>query len=453
MPSAAADPRLAAALTGLDEALVELRAAGADAIVDARDASVVVRELEAGHRQVQALALDVQLEISRRGLHQPDGHATAKVMVRHTANLSDREAARRTGAARVMRDLPAVAEGHRTGRVGGCQLDRIARLYRNPRISHLVVTVEDVWVELAETLSYRDFDAVVTDWERLVDQDGAGDRARHAHDQRDARITTSPDGRHDLHATVGGVQGAELVEIFRRYVDAEFQTDWAEARARLGDAATVNDLVRTDAQRRADALHAIFVDAASNPAGSTGGSIVVTNLVTDLDTFEAALAARAGTDPGPDPRAETYLDDALAHARGQQAPSGRVGFRCSTLDGTPLDPAEVAAHALIGHVRRVVLGSDSVVIDLGRRQRLFTGPAALAIKLHATHCTWTACHVPTSDCQSDHLTAWTDGGGTDPGNGAPLCVRHNRLKQAGYAVWRDPTGTWHTYRPDGTEIT
>jgi hypothetical protein len=33
-----------------------------------------------------------------------------------------------------------------------------------------------------------------------------------------------------------------------------------------------------------------------------------------------------------------------------------------------------------------------------------------------------------------------------------LCARHNRWKQHGYRTWRDPTGHWHTHRPDGTEI-
>jgi hypothetical protein len=37
-------------------------------------------------------------------------------------------------------------------------------------------------------------------------------------------------------------------------------------------------------------------------------------------------------------------------------------------------------------------------------------------------------------------------------NAGPLCPRHNRWKTRGYRCWRDPTGNWHTYGPDGTEI-
>ncbi|HEX2576522.1 MAG TPA: HNH endonuclease signature motif containing protein [Aquihabitans sp.] len=104
-------------------------------------------------------------------------------------------------------------------------------------------------------------------------------------------------------------------------------------------------------------------------------------------------------------------------------------------------------------MRRVVIDADGVVVDMGRRRRLFTGPAQLAARLNATECYWPGCHVPTTSTQTDHLEPWTDGGTTDLTNAGPACARHNRLKHHGYTVHRDPAGTWHTHRPDGTEIT
>ncbi len=115
---------------------------------------------------------------------------------------------------------------------------------------------------------------------------------------------------------------------------------------------------------------------------------------------------------------------------------------------------EAVANALVGHVRRVVVGADSVVIDLGRRRRLFTGPAQLAARLSSTECYWPGCHVPVTDCDTDHLIPWADrgGGSTNPRNGGPACGKHSRHKNHGYTVHRDPAGAWHTYRPDGTEL-
>ena len=123
------------------------------------------------------------------------------------------------------------------------------------------------------------------------------------------------------------------------------------------------------------------------------------------------------------------------------------------MDGHPVDPTEAVAHALLDRVRRAVVGADSVTIDLGRLQRLFTGPAALTARLNTTHCYWPGCHVPVTDCQIDHRKPWAHGGATNPANAGPLCGRHNRHKEHGYTVWRDPPGHWHVYRPDGVEIT
>ena len=67
-------------------------------------------------------------------------------------------------------------------------------------------------------------------------------------------------------------------------------------------------------------------------------------------------------------------------------------------------------------------------------------------------CLWPGCDLRSGRCQTDHTTAWATNGPTRPDNGAPLCARHNRWKQHGYHTQRDPTGHWHTHRPDRTEI-
>jgi hypothetical protein len=184
----------------------------------------------------------------------------------------------------------------------------------------------------------------------------------------------------------------------------------------------------------------MFQRGASAHANEPGGSVVVTNIVIDHTTFEREIRRLFGTaDEAPEPRTADELER----------------FRCSTLDGNPVDPTESVATALLGHIRRVVIGSDSVAIDLGRRSRFFTGPAQLAARLSATECYWPGCQVPVSQCQIDHLQPWAPphNGSTSPGNGAPACGRHNRFKQQGFNAWRDPAGRWHILRPDGTELT
>ena len=56
-------------------------------------------------------------------------------------------------------------------------------------------------------------------------------------------------------------------------------------------------------------------------------------------------------------------------------------------------------------------------------------------------------------CEADHTIDHRHGGPTDIANAGPRCRPHNRLENHGDTVWLDPDGSWHTDRPDGTEIT
>jgi hypothetical protein len=130
-----------------------------------------------------------------------------------------------------------------------------------------------------------------------------------------------------------------------------------------------------------------------------------------------------------------------------------VDRRCETTGGILLDPDDVIAAAMAGHVRRVVFDSAGVVIDMGRKRRLFTGAAREAVLLQSGRCIWPGCCLPSGRCQADHEQEWVaHHGATRPGNGSPLCGRHNRWKNRGFRTRRDTNGNWHTYRPDGTEI-
>ena len=459
---------------GLAGAL-DLLAAGVDAVfaagvepVDAADARVLCRELECQGRRLAAAQLDLLGEVTRRGLHRGDGHGSVKVWARHVANVSNLEAHRRAQAVRALADLPVVAEAVRAGRIGSCQVGAIARAHANERVRKRLCGEDAKLARLAAREPYRVFDARLADWVRLADEDGTRDRSARSHGNRDAKMAQDLEHAWTLTAGCGSLQGLQLHDILQHFIDAETASDWARARALHGEAATAADLARSDAQRRFDALYEIFQRAAGSTPG--GAAALVTNLLIDQVTFERTVARLAGTrPPGPDPRLADLLDagpdsdsggggsDGAGCAGGSGsggAGSAAVGFRCSGIDGHPVDPTEAVAASLIGHIRRVVIDADSTVIDLSRRRRLFTGNAALAVKLQSTVCYWPGCQVPVSACQSDHLIAWADhgGGSTNPGNGGPACGRHNRMKERGFTVWRDPAGRWHTYRPDGTEI-
>jgi hypothetical protein len=127
--------------------------------------------------------------------------------------------------------------------------------------------------------------------------------------------------------------------------------------------------------------------------------------------------------------------------------------RCETASGTLVQPEEILAAMLVGYVRRVVYDAAGTVIDVARRNRIFTGNARDAVTLLVDRCTWPGCNIRINQCQADHTKPWSHGGLTAPSNGNALCPHHNRHKNLGFTTRRDHHGHWHTHRPDGTNLT
>ncbi|MEM9519382.1 MAG: DUF222 domain-containing protein [Actinomycetota bacterium] len=396
-----------------------------------RDVSGVDDEIESLHRERCRLAAR-EAELFRRlelsGLYCADGHGSAKTMVRHVGKLSGATAARQRRIARVASFLPLIAEALAESAIGVDQVDLLGRVAGNGRVRHLMPDAQTWFLEMASE-SFDDFERTVREWERLADQDGPepNDRMHRARrvtlTQNDETLTWQIDGR------FGSLLGAQIAEIFEHYTAAELAADWEKARAERGDEACDTDLPRTHDQRTADALWQVFQDAAAADASCVPPGFCH-DVVWSAEAYEEMIRR---------------LDGELPRAMTLET------FRCETSNGTSLEPYEAAAQSLLTAVRRVIVDASSTVIDLGRA-RTFTGNARVAAKLQSTHCIWKGCRVPVHRCQVDHTRAHAHDGRTSPGNGAPMCGRHNRLKEHGFHVWRDPAGAWHLYRPDGTEI-
>jgi hypothetical protein len=119
-------------------------------------------------------------------------------------------------------------------------------------------------VRPAGCLSFEDFRLCVQRWELLADVDGAHRDAESAVERRTATVVEF-DGVLHIDARGGAVHAASMVEMFQRFCDAEFATDTAWLRDHFGEHAPHDLMPRSDAQRRFDALLAIFEAAAVAP--------------------------------------------------------------------------------------------------------------------------------------------------------------------------------------------
>ena len=420
------------ALAKIEEGFRELRACGVPA--DADEAGRQIVALECAVRQGQAAQVALVGEIQQAGVHLVDGHSSGRVMARHHGMLSGPEAAQRGKVAGMLADLPDVAAAYGSGRVGTCQVRRLARVWANRRVRRFLAECQDTFLDAARELEYVEFDRLCVEWEQMVDEDGADQSSQRRWRNRDVRVVRDFNTSWDMRGRLLSLDGAEVAEILSRMVDAERLSDIESARETHGDDWR-DHLPRTEAQLRYDAFMGLVRRGAA-AAPETGEAAVVTNVMIDQATFERELAKLTGTRPEP---IEPLL--ALDPHR-----------FCHTADGVPLHPGEVVARALTDYVRRVVLDSAGTVTDLGRKQRLFRGSARDAAMFQALACYWKGCWIPASKCQIDHLDPWHHEGRTNPGNGAPGCGHHNRLKERGFHAWRDPDGRWRILRPDGTEV-
>lgn len=95
----------------------------------------------------------------------------------------------------------------------------------------------------------------------------------------------------------------------------------------------------------------------------------------------------------------------------------------------------------------VVLGGESLPLDLGRARRLFTPAQRKALLLRDRTCRAEGCDIPGTWCEAHHLDPWQTGGPTDLANGLLLCSHHHhRAHDLAYSTDRLTNGDVRFHR-------
>jgi len=106
----------------------------------------------------------------------------------------------------------------------------------------------------------------------------------------------------------------------------------------------------------------------------------------------------------------------------------RGGLAAAALDtGEEVTAGQARRLACEAGLVPAVLGTGSVVLDLGRRTRLHTAAQRLALTITQEHCQHPTCDVPAARCHVHHTLAWARGGLTDLANALLLCPFHHHL--------------------------
>ncbi len=132
-----------------------------------------------------------------------------------------------------------------------------------------------------------------------------------------------------------------------------------------------------------------------------------------------SASGQAPTHGGDRPRVVVTISlDALRTGLG-------MGTLCSS--GEALSAGDIRRLACDADIIPAVLGGDSQILDLGRGNRLFTGPTRQALAVRDQGCVFPGCNAPATICEGHHITPWWAGGRTDLGNAVLLCPHHHRI--------------------------
>ena len=315
-----------------------------------------------------------------------DGALSATAWVDTTCHVPKKEVRAQLRRGKALAVLPLVAQAWKDGDIGAAHVDALLRVKR-PVTEEALSEAEGVLVDAARTLKFAEFSRVVDYWEQHADQDGTDEAAEAKRTQRDVYLYPSPNGylgemRFD---TIGG---AIVANEHKRLEEELFKADRAEAKERLGRDPRNDELARTPAQRRADAMIEMAVRSASTPAGAQR----------------------------PKPLFSVLIDYPTLFGRISQLEQGPVVAPGSLLSW--LDSA---------NFERIVFGPKTRA-ECSETARFFTGATRRVVEVRDRQCQHPFCDLPAENCEMDHIVPFSEGGPTNQENAQVLCGRHNRMR-------------------------
>jgi hypothetical protein len=194
-----------------------------------------------------------------------DGAKTAASWISSRCRVPRAAAKRRVRLGRSLRHLPECAQAWREGSIGLDAAQAIASARRH-RTEASMARDEEMLVAQGTEMDFEDFSRALAYWKQLADPDGAEDCDEERKASRDVFLESSFSGMWLGQMTLDPVSGSIVAGELNRLEHDLFEADCAEAKERLGRTARVDELARTSAQRRADALVEMATRSATAPA-------------------------------------------------------------------------------------------------------------------------------------------------------------------------------------------
>ncbi len=120
-----------------------------------------------------------------------------------------------------------------------------------------------------------------------------------------------------------------------------------------------------------------------------------------------------------------------------------VGIGACDALSTPMSASQLRQMAVDARAIPVVLGGQSLPLDVGRALRFFTPAQRIALAERDGGCAF--CHAPVAWTDAHHINSWSQTGRSDLSNGVLLCTRcHHRIHDDGWKVTATASEVWFT---------
>ena len=389
------------------------------ASLDAGGVSARLRDLA----RLKGCIAGIEAELARRANQLSDAGAglPADELLGCSQPMSRREAQRASRRADTLGEVPALSRQLQAGRVGAEHADALAgaasKLDDGDRA--LLFALD---AELATHAASSTPEQFRRHLDRVVDQLAADRGLERAERQRRsatlAKGINHDNGMYWLRAELDPESG---VRVFTA-LDAELAALVTADRATNASGSSDADSEDAPSPRRDQLAAQALVDLVTSAHRSKRPGRTEMLMVVDYDTMVNDLHARS---------------------------------ICEYVDGTELPVSTARRLACDADIHPVVLGADSVVLDMGRSRRLATPDQRRALRSMYRSCGMGNCEVPFDRCEIHHLDDWAKHHGhTDLDRLIPACTRHHHLAhEGGWQLDLDPITRELTVRlPDGTVV-
>ncbi len=335
---------------------------------------------------------------------------------------------------------PTLGEAFRAGQIGDHHLDLFLRIFNKPALRPFLTRDLDALLGFTRQ-GWYDCRALFISWEVLVDPIDPNEYAERAYANRALAATGPVQQQVLMEILTTTAVYASIEPALNALVEELFEADWAEARARVGDTAGMDDLLRTDSQRRHDAFFRLVRQG-------IGADPVTANIVAAVTVDHQTLTDEAqrrdndttptpdtGTDPGTGGQSGNTTGDTAKSMSDpdQEFTSDEItrratARRCETATGRQISPADALDFALAGRVQLFVMNTATRGFERSERRRLFDRDQRLGALIRDRHCQSPGCDTAAVHCQADHDRRHTDGGKTVPTNLVTRCAPCHRHK-------------------------